>query len=616
MMSRVWIIALILCMILLGGWWSLTRKSGSTDPVTVETIIPPKIPLVDVTSETGIRFKHFNGAIGKKLLPETMGSGVVVFDFDQDSLPDLFFVNSRSWPGNPNPESGRPVQALYRNLGDGSFADITRQVSLDVELFGMGATAGDFDNDGFPDLYISAVGGGKLFHNEGGKRFLDSTQVASLPASSFPDVSATKFEQIDHLISFQSSVTWLDYDLDGWLDLCVCNYIAWSPAKDLGVRAVLPNGKRAYVPPTQFAGVQCQLFRNIQGKKFEDVSDIAGITISEKFAIDQPAIPIAKALGVIVCDPDEDGWPDIMIACDTVRNLFFHNRLGAEGTRQFVEIGLIANVAYAEGRPRGGMGIDIAEVLPEQYLACIANFSHEPSTLLKRRSKSPASFTDVAMATGLAGLTRNPMKFGTLFLDLDLDGRTDLLNCNGHLEPDIQESQPGQSYAQSPQLFWNRGDPKQLWYELTSKEVGETFFTPLVGRGCSYIDYDRDGDLDIVLTGNREKARLFRNDQTTHHNWISLDLHGKDGCNRDGFGAMIEIEAEGEISRHYHTASRGYLSQSEGRIHFGLGKRSKVDRLKIRWPNRNQTSDVFENLSVNLHYQVSPGSLKVQPSKQ
>src|SRR5262249_32143755 len=239
--------------------------------------------------------------------------------------------------------------------------------------------------------------------------------------------------------------------------------------------------------------------------------------------------------------------PDIVVACDTTRNLFFHNVPAPGGGRRFEEIALMANVAYAESRPRGGMGIDAAEILPDAFAIAVANFSNEPNTLLQLRRNTPIGFSDTAVSTGLAGLTRSPMKFGAMFLDADLDGRPDLFTANGHLEPDIASAQAEHTYPQPAQLFWNTGDPNRLWEAATSEQVSPDLFRPMVGRGCAYLDFDGDGSLDIVVTENGGPARLFRNINPTGNNWIALALVGNGTTtNRDAVGAEISVEAGGK----------------------------------------------------------------------
>lgn len=576
-----------------GIWIAAHKPKPKPEP-------PFPVRFVDVTQQANIRFRHFNGATGKKLLPETMGSGVAVFDFDRDGRPDILFINSRSWPGQSIPADRRPTPALYRNKGDGTFEDVTATVGLDVELFGMGVAVADYDNDGWPDIFITAVGGNRLFRNIGGKRFEDVTATAGVGGpSQWPTGTYEEFLKISTPISFPSSAVWVDFDGDGLLDLFVCNYLTWSPAEDLDVQAFLPNDVRAYVPPTQFHGADCTLYRN-SGGRFEDVTEKAGIRLIEK------GLPVGKALGVCVCDPDRDGWPDIFVACDTTRNLFFHNIPASDGGRRFEEIGIFANAAYTNGRPRGGMGIDAAELLPDYFAVAVANFSNEPNTLIKLRLSSPLSFTDVASASGLAAPSLSPMKFGAMFFDADLDGYPDFFTCNGHLEPDIAAAQVGQTYAQSAQLFWNSGDASQLWRVASAEQVGPDLFRPIVGRGCAYGDFDGDGALDIVVTENNGPAKLFRNENTTGNNWVSLKLVGNGKTtNRDAIGAEITVDAGGRIQRKYVTTARGYLSQSDIVATFGLGAATTVDRVTVRWPGRSGEVQTWTNLTARKRHELT-----------
>jgi hypothetical protein len=582
-------------------YWPFWSHPSQTDPNGSR---PPPIRFTDVTAAAGIHFRHTSGATPQKLLPETMGSGVAVLDFDRDGRPDLFFVNSRPWPGQSSPHA--PIGVLYRNRGDVTFEDVTRAYGLDIELYGMGVAAGDYDGDGWPDLFITAVGGNRLFHNVEGKRFENVTATVGLGASTqLPAVRFDEFLKHTEPISFPSSAVFLDYDGDGRLDLFVCNYLTWSPALDIGVQAVLPGGKRAYVPPQQFAGAQCALYRNVGGK-FEDVSASAGIYVSEQMGGDQLPRPIGKALGVVVCDADDDGWPDLVVANDTVRNFFFHNVPDAKGGRRFEEIGLFAGLAYADGRPRGGMGIDAGEIHPHTLGIAIANFSNEPSSLFRRTATNPIRFSDVAAEVGLAGASRYPMKFGAFFFDCDRDGRLDLFTANGHLEPDIATAQPGQTYPQPGHLFWNTGEWNSLFIP-----AAEDAFPATVGRGCAYLDYDADGDLDLVVTENNGPARLFRNDTETKNHWARFVLAGK--TNREAIGAIIEIESNGIVQRRYLTGSHGYLSQSELAVTFGLGGAAGVDRVTVRWPGRTGAKQDWHKLESGRTYALEEGVSEARP---
>lgn len=557
----------------------------------------PHIHFTDITRQAGLTFHHVNGAFGKRLLPETMGSGVAFIDYDRDGLPDILLVNSCYWPGYESAGAPRPTLALYRNCGQGRFVDVTHQVGLAVTFYGMGVTVGDYDNDGWDDLFITAVGGNHLFHNvpdgKGGRRFEDVTAQAGDLARSSGWLSSGDFLDRETPIDFPSSAAFVDYDNDGLLDLFVCNYVVWSPKIDLVQNRPLEGVGRVYGPPRAFEGTFCQLFRNLGNGKFQDVSAQAGIQVRGP-----DGRPAAKALGIAVRDVDGDGWPDLIVANDTVRNFFFHNQ--RNGT--FREMGQEAGVAYAEGQARGAMGVDQGELRPGITVFAIANFTEEPTSLLRLDDPRRLLFSDVAAAEGLAGPSRNTLRFGLFFFDFDLDGREDLLTCNGHLEPAIQRLQPEQSYRQPVQLFWNTGR-RPGFALLGPEECGPDLFQPLVGRGCAFADIDGNGTLDVLLTENGGPARLFRNEGGSGHNWVRLLLRG-DGrrCNTNAIGARVTLVAGGHVQRREVTSARGYLSQSEFPLTFGLGQATHIDRVEILWPGQTDHPQVLTNLQINrLH---------------
>jgi hypothetical protein len=534
-----------------------------TVPVKAETL--PHVRFVDVTDEAGLKFVHTNGAKGEKLLPETMGSGVAFIDYDGDGDQDLFLVNSTHWPGK-NGDSP-PTQCLCRNDGKGHFEDVTRAAGLDQSYYGMGVAVGDYDNDGDPDLYVTALGGGHLYRNDGGK-FSEVTREANARAGD----------------GWLTSAAFFDMENDGDLDLFVCCYVAWTPEVDRGQDFQLAgtgNG-RAYGPPTAFGGALCTLLRN-DGGTFHDVSKESGIQVHSAELKD----PLGKALGVAPYDADGDGLVDLAVANDTVQNFLFHNLGGGK----FEEVAIPCGTAFDQsGSPRGGMGIDWADFKNDGALGlAVGNFANEMIALYVSDDPKGLQFSDLANLYGLGAPTQPPLKFGLFFFDYDLDGRQDLLSANGHLENDIAKVQASQTYEQSAQLFWNTGRPGRALFTLVGADsAGPDLYRPLVGRGSAYADIDGDGDLDVVFTVNGGRARLFRNDGGNANHWVRLALAGT-RSNRSAIGAKVTVEAGGHTYRRQLFPAKSYLSSMELPLTFGLGKDAKADKVTVVWPSGAKT---------------------------
>ncbi len=543
----------------------LPKSMGPIKPA-VSALKAPDVKFVDVTEASGLRFVHSNGAAGEKLLPETMGSGVAVIDYDGDGNPDLFFVNSAPWPGNEDASKPRPTQALYRNNGKGNLRDVTAEAGLDKTFFGMGAAVGDFDNDGDSDLYVTALGGGHLFRNDGG-RFVDVTAVAKASGGD----------------GWQTSAAWFDMENDGDLDLFLCQYVEWSAAIDRSQTYYLTGKDLGYDAPTSFKGSTCVLLRN-DGGKFADVSEEAGIRVRTSTETEDP---IAKSLGVAPCDVDGDGLVDLAVANDTVQNFFFHNLGGGK----FEEIGITQGLAFDQGgSTRGAMGIAWGDIRNDGSLAlAVANFANEMMALYVTDDPKSMQFSDQASIHGLGAPTQPPLKFGLFFFDYDLDGRLDLLSANGHLESDIARVQASETYPQSAQLYWNSGQAGRALFEPIGPEVaGPDLFRPIVGRGSAYVDIDGDGDLDVVLTANGGPARLFRNEGGSRNKGVRLILKGK-ASNRDAIGARLTLKVGDRESRRQLFPAMGYLSSVELPVTFGLGTRARADSLTIIWPSGQVT---------------------------
>jgi len=528
----------------------------------------PALPFADVTAGSGVDFVHENGAAGEKLLPETMGGGVACLDFDGDGDQDLFFTSARRWPWDDRPAAAQATQRLYRNDGGWRFTDVSAGSGLDVTCYATGMAVGDYDADGRPDLFVAAVGPDRLFRNLGGGRFEDVTAATGVAGDDG---------------DWGTSAAFFDADGDGDLDLFVCHYVVWSREADRAQDFRLIGGGRAYGRPQNFSGTYPRLWRN-DGGSFTDVSAEAGIQVRNPAT----GVPAAKSLGVACDDLDGDGRIDIVVANDTVQNFLFHNLGGG----RFEEVAGPAGVAYdTEGRARGAMGIDIGYFRNDDEVGIlIGNFANEMSALYVSTGRQ-LQFRDDAVANGLGPETRQELTFGVLFADVDLDGRPDILQANGHLEEDINKVQRTQFYEQSPELFWNCGpDEPTEFVPVPAGTVGEGFHRPLVGRGAATADLDGDGDPDFVITASGGPPRLLRNDQATGHHWIRLRLVGPPP-NRAAYGALVEVAAPtGGTQRRCVGPTRSYQSQSESIVSFGLGASATPVSVRIRWPDGTATS--------------------------
>jgi hypothetical protein len=526
----------------------------------------PQVVWTDITDSAGIDFVHFSGAEGGKLLPETMGGGCAFFDYDNDGDQDLLLVNACPWPESQKTADPRPHQALYQNDGHGKFQNVTRQAGLDIELYGMGAACADYDGDGWVDVFISCLGRDRLFRNDHGQ-FVDVTQQAGVGGEEK---------------AWSVSSGWFDYDRDGDLDLMVTHYVEWSRDNDIAQNFRLLGGKeRAYGRPQNFAGTYPSLFRNDGQGKFTDVSESSGVQIKNAAT----GVPVGKSLGLAFEDLDGDGYLDCVIANDTVQNFLLHNQ--QDGT--FQEMGVLAGVAFdPSGAARGAMGIDIAQFRNDASLGiAIGNFANEMTALYVARGRD-MQFYDAAVANGLGPATRLQLTFAVLFLDFDLDGRLDVFQANGHLEEDIARVQASQKYEQSPQLFWNAGSQFATEFlPCLESETGPEFQKPMVGRGAAYADIDADGDLDIVIMGCGQKARLLRNDQKLGNHWLRIKLVGK-GSNQDAIGTRVILRAGDITQSRLVSPTRSYLSQVELIATFGLGSQDTVDSVKVVWPDGSQ----------------------------
>ncbi len=525
----------------------------------------PEFRLTNVSAAAGIRFQHNSGAYGGKLLPETLGSGCAFLDYDRDGWQDILLVNGMDWPGH---RKQRSTLKLFRNNRNGTFSDVTRAAGLDVELYGMGIAAGDYDNDGFPDIFISCVGQSRLFRNTGHGTFVDATKTSGLLGRQ----------------GLSTSALWFDYDRDGLLDLFVCNYVRWSPEHD--VFCSLDGTHKSYCTPEAYRGDTCWLFHNRGNGTFEDVTAASGIFDSS-----------SKSLGVAMFDYDQDGWPDLLVANDTQPNKLYKNLQNGK----FKEVGVEAGLAFSsEGKARAGMGIDTGDFdNTGRPGVAITNFDNEMIGLY--RSAGAGTYDDIAIPSGLGAASRSTLGFGCAFFDVNLDGWLDLAVANGHIDETVRNIRGNVGYAQAPQLFLNEGAGK---FRDIANEVGGGFATPIVGRGLAYGDFDRDGDLDLLITTNNGPAYLFRNDLNAGNRFIRFRLVGTKS-NRDAIGATVRIFADGAGGLEQSRVVRGgssYLSQSELPVTFGVGKSEKIERVTIEWPSGR--SEEYKNLATGKAYEI------------
>ena len=428
----------------------ITKLEAPESPQESPAAIP-RVIFREIAAEAGIAFVHNSSAQGDKLLPETMGGGVAFFDFDDDGDQDLLFVNGTGW----SESDLATTAALYENDGAGGFAEVTDGSGLDAPFYGMGAAIADYDGDGRPDVYFTAVGQNRLFRNAGGGRFVDVTASAGVGGSAS---------------DWSTCAAWFDVENDGDLDLFVGNYVKWSREIDFQLGSTLVGVGRAYGQPMNFEGAFPRLFLNQGDGSFEDASESAGVRVANR----STGVPEAKSLGAAPVDLNGDGWMDLVVANDTVRNFVFSNRW--DGT--FLEVGALTGIAYdAYGKARGAMGIDTARYREDRALAVgIGNFANEMTALYVEQNRSMI-FTDEAVPAGIGPASRLLLKFGLFFFDYDLDGWQDLLTANGHLEEAISQIQKSQRYRQPAQLFWNSGPEHGCRFlEVKAEQAGGDLF--------------------------------------------------------------------------------------------------------------------------------------------
>ena len=529
----------------------------------------PVYPFEEVpTSVSGIAWKHSAGHSAQKYLPETTGAGCAFLDYDNDGWMDIYLVNSgRCDFYDPNP----PLRnALYRNNRDGTFTDVTQKAGVGGGGYGQGVAVGDYDGDGFADLYVTQYGKSILYHNNGDGTFTDVTEKAGVAAP-----------------GWASSAVWFDYDNDGRLDLFVCRFVDFDKSKNLPCAA---GDSVGYCIPRLYKATPSWLFRNNGDGTFTDVSKVSGI-----------GNLLGKAWGVVATDINNDGLMDLFVTNDTVQNFLFVNRGGGK----FEEIGAQAGVAYSEaGRPRSGMGVDSADFNQDGWMDLfVANIDHEMYSLYQNNHDE--SFDDEAWPSGIAKATRLMSGWGLKFFDYDNDGDLDLFVANGNPDDLIRLFHSDVNYEEPPLLFHHSGKT----FVNISAESGPVFARPLSGRGLALGDFDNDGGVDVLIARNDGPPVLLHNNVASQNHWLGIKLIGKK-ANIDAVGARVTYQA-GDLKRYRMKVGGGsYLSSHDPRLVLGIGKQTKLDWLEVKWPQPSNLVERFADLPIDRYITIVEGQGK------
>jgi len=527
-----------------------------------------KVSFSDVAHAAGLTVPHDNAASSEKYLIETMGSGCGWIDYDQNGLFDIYLVNGAATPlYTPK----RPLRsALYRNNGDGTFTDVTERTGVGAEgLFGMGVAVGDYDNDGFPDLFVLGYGKCILYHNNGDGTFSDATSRAG----------------VANVGKWGSSAAWFDYDNDGKLDLVIANYVDWAPLNNFYCGSKGP-GLRSYCHPDVYHGQSPTLYHNNGDGTFTDVSERSGLG-------QKPG----NGLGIVTFDYDNDGWQDIFIANDSMPNFLFHNN--GDGT--FREVAYSAGVAVGiDGQFEAGMGTDAADTMGSGRLDLVVTHLDQQLARLYR-NLGDGLFEDATYRSKLSYSTFHMSGFGARFMDYDNDGRCDLFMANGHVLDNIQLYHAETRYAEPKLMFHNAGAGL---FEDVSDQLGPDFLLPRVSRGAAIGDFDNDGDLDILVSNNGQPPQLLRNDGGNANHWLQLFLVGT-RSNRDAVGARVKVTAGDIVLYEERKGGMSYQSAQDPRLHFGLGPHSAIDQIEIKWPSGELSK--FTNLGADQILAIEEG---------
>jgi hypothetical protein len=547
---------------------SIHRKIGAQQSVKAQDA-PVPVHFTDIRKTAGITFVQDSTESDEKYYLETMGTGVAWLDYDQDGLMDLYFVQTGPTDAH---KPAKPLRsALYHNNGDGTFTDVTEKAGVGGEgHYGQGVAVGDFDNDGFPDLYVTGYGRAILYHNNGDGTFTDVTAKAGVADQG----------------QWSSSAGWFDFDKDGWLDLVVANYLDWSPKNNPWCGERKP-GYRSYCAPGNYKGLHTKLYHNNHDGTFTDVSDKSGV-----------GLPESKGMGLVLADFNNDGWPDIAMANDTWPNFLFHNN--RDGT--FTDDSLISGLAASEdGRYEAGMGIDAADVDGDGLLdVYITHLDFELNRLY--HNNGDGTFTDVTYSSGIGNKAMLLSGVAVKFIDYDNDGWPDIVQANGAMVDNVSLYHSLVSYKEPLLMFHNLGNGH---FEKASDALGPDFIRPVAGRGLATADFFNNGAMGIAVNCRGDSPELLRNDGGTANHWLEVLLIGTKS-NRDGVGSVLKLTSEGVVRVDQAKGGTSYMSASDPRIHFGLGKRSKIDSLVITWPSGQV--DKLTNVPVDAIIAVKEGA--------
>jgi hypothetical protein len=551
------------------GWSGMGSALGRVDPVGAAFRATDSAPAFEEipSAASGISWVHVSGQSPEMYIPETVGPGCAFLDYDNDGWMDIYLVNSG--PCDFYQPAAPLRNALYRNNHDGTFTDVTLKAGVAGNAYGMGAAVGDYDRDGLPDLYVTQYPRSILYHNNGDGTFTDVTAKAGIAAP-----------------GWATSAVWFDFDNDGLLDLFVCRFVEFDKSKNIYCGYGASN-RRWYCKPNVYKPAPCWLFRNNGDGTFTDVSKESGIAKS-----------LAKAWGVVAADINNDGWMDLFVGNDTVANFLFANR----GKGRFEEIGTLAGVGYGPfGLARSGMGVDAGDYDQDGWMDLfVANVDHESFALY--HNAKDESFTDTTVASGIGSSTRLLSGWGLKFFDYDNDGNVDLLVGNGHPDLMVENRMPDVTYREPLLLFRNSGGS----FKNVSLESGPVFSKNLAVRGLALGDFDNDGRVDVLLAQNDGAPVLLRNNAGPRNHWLGVKLIGRK-ANIDAIGAKLSYQA-GDLVRHQWKVGGGsYLSSHDPRIVLGLGARTKIDWLEVRWPNPSGKTERFTELPIDRYITIEEG---------